>query len=184
MTRTFIATLAMAAGGLALAAPAAAQDADVPVNQVIVYGDQPCPETTNDEIVVCVREEDPFRIPSPLRQSDSKANESWSSRVAANREVGDTGVGSCNTVGAAGQTGCTVSEIEQAYAEKANSSDVQMGRLVAEARAARLAEIDEDAAAEQARVEAIEAEYEARRRAQEAGETDADVEPLPDPSAE
>lgn len=172
MTRILPASIALAA--IVFAAPAAAQDADAPVNQVIVYGDQPCPPSTDEQIVVCVRQEDPFRIPAPLRQSDSKENESWAQRVAANRDVGDTGVGSCNTVGPAGQTGCAVQEIDQAYAEKANSSDVQMGKLVAEARAERLAEIDEDARAEQERVEAIEAEYEARRKAQEAAASEDD----------
>ena len=181
MTRILIATLTLAAAGMF--SPALAQEADAPVNQVIVYGDQPCPEPTSDEIIVCVRQEDPYRIPAPLRQSDSKQNEAWAERVAANRNVGDTGVGSCNTVGPAGQTGCGIQEIEQAYAEKANNSDVEMGKLVAEARAARLAEIDEDAAAEQARVEAIEAEYEARRKAQEAAAGEADDTPLPDPDA-
>ena len=184
MTRILIATLATAAAGLALSVPAAAQDKPEPkVNQVIVYGDRPCPATVNeDEIVVCVRQEDPYRIPSPLRKSDDKENEAWASRVAANRDVGSTGVGACNTVGPAGQTGCTAGQIEQAYAEKANSSDVEMGKLVAEARAERLSEIDEQAAAEQARVESIEADYEARRKAQEAGETPADGDALPDPA--
>lgn len=170
MIRMLTATTTLAIAGLGLAVPAAAQEGTEPtVNQVIVYGDQPCPEPTSDEIVVCVRQEDPYRIPPALRQSDDKENEAWAQRVAANRDVGSTGVGSCTVIGPEGQTGCTAAMIEQAYAEKTSGSDVQMGRLVAEARAARLAEIDEEAAAEQERVEAIEAEYEARRKAQEAG---------------
>lgn len=173
---TALAAIGTLAPALLLAAPAAAQDAEVPVNQVIVYGDQACPPSTAEQIVVCVRQEDPYRIPSSLRQSEDKDNESWTERVAANREVGSTGVGSCNTVGPAGQTGCGIKEIEQAYAEKANSSDVQMGKLVAEARAERLSEIDEAARQEQQRVESLEAQYEARRKAQEAAAGEA---PLP-----
>ncbi|WP_066559334.1 hypothetical protein [Croceicoccus bisphenolivorans] len=185
MTRML--TTALAAVGtfgpaLLFAAPAAAQEADVPVNQVIVYGDQECPPSTADQITVCVRQEDPYRIPQNLRQSESKQNEAWAERVAANRNVGATGAGSCNTVGAEGQTGCSLAEIDQAYAEKRNSSDVQMGKLVAEARAERLSEIDETARLDQQRVEAIEAEYEARRKAQEAAAGDADATPLPDPA--
>ncbi|RVQ67689.1 hypothetical protein EKN06_07075 [Croceicoccus ponticola] len=186
MTRLSIAVLAATAGfGLALTAaaiPAAAQETEAPVNQVIVYGDQECPASTEQQIVVCVRQEDPYRIPKTLRQSDDKENVAWSERVAANRDVGDTGVGSCNTVGPAGQTGCTLEAIQQAYAEKANSSDVQMGKLVAEARAARLAEIDEEARATQERVESIEADYETRRKAEEAAAGEVDPEPLPNPT--
>ncbi len=182
MTRTLIATLAIATAGIGLASPALAQEAEPAVNSVIVYGDQECPVPTAEEIVVCVRQEDPYRIPKPLRQSESKQNEAWAQRVAANRDVGSTGVGSCTVIGPEGQTGCTAAIIEQAYAEKATGSDVRMGQLVAEARAARLAEIDEDAAAAQARVESIEAEYEARRKAQEAAA--AEDEPLPEIVAE
>ncbi|AKM11933.1 hypothetical protein [Croceicoccus naphthovorans] len=178
--KTIIAAFGLASGLGFATAPAAAQDASEPkVNQVIVYGDQACPPSTEEEIVVCVRQEDPFRIPSALRQSESKENESWAERVTANREVGATGVGSCDTVGPEGQTGCGVKEIQQAYDEKRNSSDVEMGRLVSEARQARLAEIDETSRLEQERVEALEAEYEARRQAAEAAGQDPDAEPLP-----
>ncbi len=158
---------------LALAAiwanPAAAQDAPSGerVNQVIVYGDQPCPEARDDsEIVVCVRQEDPYRVPQDLRQSDAPQNESWANRVAANADVGATGVGSCSTVGQEGQTGCQLDRIEQAYAEKENADSVRFGELIAEERARRLEAIDANAAAEQERVEALEREYEARRAGQ------------------
>jgi len=186
MTRSLTFALVATAGfGLAPLSPAAAQDgAEPPVNQVIVYGDQECPPSTNEQIVVCVRQEDPYRIPSNLRTSDDKENESWAGRVAANREVGTTGVGSCTNVGPGSVSGCSLEEIEQAYAEKRNSSDVQMGRLVAEARAERLAEIDEEARLEQERVEMIESEYEARRAAQEADAAEAEAGPLPDPTGE
>ncbi len=187
MTRkilTAIATLSGLAGFGLTAAPAAAQEADdVPVNQVIVYGDQQCPPSTAEQIVVCVRQEDPYRIPKNLRPTESPANEAWASKVAANREVGATGVGSCNTVGPEGATGCGIKEIEQAYAEKANGSDVQMGKLVAEARAERLSTIDEEARLTQERVESIEAEYEARRKAQENAAGDATTAPLPAPTS-
>ncbi|WP_239805279.1 hypothetical protein [Croceicoccus hydrothermalis] len=169
----------------AFAMPAAAQDAAEPsVNQVIVYGDQPCPESTEQEITVCVRQEDPYRIPAPLRQSDSRKNESWNERVMANRDVGATGAQSCSTVGPGGYTGCEAERIEEAYAEKENASDVRFGQLIAEERARRLAEIDEDAAAEQERVEQLEQQYEARLRAEREaeGETSGEMgDPLPNP---
>lgn len=182
MTRSLIALAGMSSA-LALAVPASAQEADVPVNQVIVYGDQACPPSTAEQIVVCVRQEDPFRIPTRLRQSESKQNEAWAERVAANRDVGATGPGSCSAVGPTGGAGCGIKEIEQAYAEKEGGSEVQMGKLVEQARAERLAEIDESARLEQERVETLEAQYEARRKAQEAGAADVDAAPLPTPPA-
>lgn len=165
-TTTAIAALAFTA---VWATPAAAQDAPngERVNQVIVYGDQPCPEARDDnEIVVCVRQEDPYRVPQDLRESGAPQNEAWANRVAANADVGATGVGSCSTVGQEGQTGCQVDIIEQAYAEKETADSVRFGELIAEERARRLEAIDADAADEQERVEALEREYEARRTGQ------------------
>ncbi|WP_230279606.1 hypothetical protein [Croceicoccus sp. Ery15] len=169
MTKT-IAIAALAFAGV-WANPAAAQDTGATggerVNQVIVYGDQPCPEARDDsEIVVCVRQEDPYRVPQDLRQSNAPQNEAWANKVEANANVGATGAMSCSTVGQAGQTGCALNEIEQAYAEKETADSVRFGDLIAEERARRLESIDADAAAEQARVEALEQEYEARRTGQ------------------
>jgi hypothetical protein len=48
--------------------------------------------------------------------------------------------------------------IEAAYEEKANSSSIRFAELIAKARQERLATIDPQAAATQARVEAIEKE--------------------------
>ena len=149
----------------AWANPAAAQEATggERVNQVIVYGNQPCPGARDDsEIVVCVRQEDPYRVPQDLRESGAPQNEAWANRVAANADVGVTGVGSCSAVGQEGMTGCVVDMIDQAYAEKETADTVRFGDLIAEERARRLESIDADAAAEQARVEALEQEYEAR----------------------
>ena len=165
-TTTAFTALAFAA---VWASPALAQDAPngERINQVIVYGDQPCPEARDDsEIVVCVRQEDPYRVPQDLRQSDAPQNESWANRVEANADVGAIGVGSCSTVGQEGQTGCQIDRIEQAYAEKENADTVRFGELIAEERARRLEAIDADAAAEQERVEVLEREYEARRTGQ------------------
>lgn len=174
---TILAAFAIAG---AWAAPSAAQEAGggERVNQVIVYGDQPCPEARDDsEIVVCVRQEDPYRVPQDLRQSAAPQNEAWANRVAANADVGATGVGSCTTVGQEGQTGCTLDVIEQAYAEKETADSVRFGDLIAQERARRLESIDADAAAEQARVEALEQEYQARSTATETTQSGNIIEP-------
>ncbi|MFN3458776.1 MAG: hypothetical protein ACK4Z8_14475, partial [Novosphingobium sp.] len=62
----------------AFAAPALAQT-DQPlvdpsgekVNQLIVYGDDPCPKSEGNTITVCARkdEQERFRIPKPLRDN-------------------------------------------------------------------------------------------------------------------
>ena len=174
---TIIASFAIAC---AWANPAVAQEATngERVNQVIVYGDQPCPEPRDDsEIVVCVRQEDPYRVPQDLRQSGAPQNEAWANRVAANADVGATGVGSCSAVGQEGMTGCTLNDIEQAYAEKETADSVRFGDLIAQERARRLESIDADAAAEQARVEALEQEYETRTNGTAGSQTGNVIEP-------
>lgn len=167
----------------AFAVPAFAQGADLPlvdpsgekVNQLIVYGDDPCPKSEGSTITVCARkeEEERFRIPKPLRDNPNAiVNQAWSQKVRAYETVGNFGTNSCSAVGAGGATGCLSKLIDKAYAEKRNSSDVQFGKLIEEERAKRLETIDADAAAEQARVEQIEKEYEARlkREREQAGE--------------
>lgn len=153
--------LPLLAATAALAAPASAQDEDERVNMVIVYGDDACPDSTADEITVCARkdESERYRIPESLRLSDDPANIAWTERVERYEAIGAFGALSCSPTGAGGFTGCTQALIDAAYGEKREGSDVRFGQLIAEARAARLSTIDEAAAAEQARVEAIEKDY-------------------------
>jgi hypothetical protein len=80
------------------------------VNQVIVYGDDPCPEGDGDTIVVCARmaEDERYRIPSNLRADpNNPRRESWTSRVQSLERVGRFGTDSCSPVGLGGFTGCT-----------------------------------------------------------------------------
>ena len=114
------AALALGAALLALPGAAQAQAAAEPkVNMVIVYGDDRCPESTGEEIVVCPRldERERYRIPPNLRSSDSPSNEAWNNKVLAYETVFATGTLSCSPTGAGGFTGCTQNMIEQAYAE-------------------------------------------------------------------
>ena len=170
----------------ALAAPAMAQDdSGDRVNMVIVYGDDEAPQSTAaDEIVVVARlpESERYRIPETLRFSDDPANSAWARRVESFEFIGDFGIFSCSPVGAGGETGCTQELIDAAYGEKRESSEVRFGQLIAEARAARLATIDEDAAIRQQEVEAIEQEYLDRLEAERAapvGDEEVDASPPP-----
>lgn len=168
MTRHILtAAAALAAAGLA--APALAQSDSESVNQLIVYGDDPCPQSTADQITVCARkaESERFRIPEPLRESSSPQNDAWNNKVLAYETVSASGTLSCSPSGAGGWTGCVGQMIDTAYAEKRNDPNVRFGELIAAERERRLATIDAEAAEAQARVEEAEAEYEARRKAQQ-----------------
>ncbi|MCK0129796.1 hypothetical protein [Erythrobacter sp. F6033] len=162
MTKLF--NTAAAALGLAFvaASPAAAQDkAGDKVNMVIAYDENECPEAGENEIVVCeiLVEAERYRIPSNLRQSDSPQNTARRGEVETLRYITQSGAMSCSPAGAGGFTGCTQQFIDAAYAEKSEAETIRFGQLIEQARQERLSTIDEDAAAEQGRVEQIEREY-------------------------
>lgn len=151
---------------MALATPLSAQESGEKVNQLIVYGNDPCPQSTSpDEITVCARkdESERFRIPEPLRGVDDPTHRAWTERVLDYETVGKFGTNSCSPVGAGGYTGCTQKLIQNAYAEKRQGPNAQFGQLIAAERAKRLSTVDEEARETQARVEAAEREYEARQ---------------------
>lgn len=171
MPRLTIASFAIFLAASAMPMHAFAQDAQGPadpgekVNQVIVYGNDPCPQATSaNEITVCARKDEGerYRIPAPLRGSDEPQNRAWTDRVLAYETVGKTGTLSCTPVGPGGFTGCTQKLIQNAYAERNGGSDVHFSDLIAKERAKRLSTIDKDAQATQARVEAEEKQYAAQ----------------------
>jgi hypothetical protein len=111
---------AIAIAGVALpAAPALAQNTKV--SEIIVYGTDPCPRSTDDEIVVCARkpESERFRIPEALRQGGSlQSRQAWAARAKQFETVGRTGINSCSPVGPGGWTGCTEQVISQAFNDR------------------------------------------------------------------
>jgi len=171
--RTLLALLATAAlAGPALAqqpgvpVPGAAQSvsgpADVRVNQLIIYGDDPCPESTDpNEITVCARlpDSDRFRIPPNLRDNpNDPASQSWAGRATELSYVGRTGTDSCSTVGGGGFTGCFNQIVSQARAERrAAGNDINFTRMIEEARAARDARIQAEAQADEEQAQRDEA---------------------------
>ena len=160
----------------------AQENAGDKVTQRYVYGSDECEGSTDpNEIVVCVRmdEEERFRIPENLRSDpNSPKNQAWTERVRSLEVLGRSGIDSCSPAGAGGFTGCTQELIRQAYAERASNGDAQAGRLIQEAREQRLSQIDQDAAAVEAREREIEAQLEKRRAEREAAETAAEGETL------
>ncbi len=141
---------------------AVTSEEDVRVNQLIVYGTDPCPQSTNnDEIVVCARlpENDRFRIPPNLRgDPNDPANQSWANRAIELSYVGRTGTDSCSTVGPGGFTGCQQQLINQARAERRGGDRINWERLIDEARQERLSRIDAAAREEEGEVREREAQ--------------------------
>ena len=190
-----MAHISVAALALMLSVQAPAQNApatqpgDEKINQLIIYGDDTCPESKGDEIVVCARmgEADRYRIPSSLRDDpNDPRNQAMSERIKSYEYVGASGTMSCSASGAGGFTGCGLKEIDRAYAEKAQDPGIVFGRLIAAERAKRMAGIDAEAAEVEARVTEFEkgrAEREAKLQAElDAKEAaSADAEPLPEP---
>ena len=81
------------------AAPVAGPQDTETLKQVIVYGDDPCPQSTGDEIVVCARmpDNERYRIPPELRTDpNSPAVQSWVNRARTLEYVGLSGTDSCS----------------------------------------------------------------------------------------
>ncbi len=193
MKRLCILLAAPALAATLPAAPALAQDAAAQDGsggeRVMIVNIRPgeaCPASADpDTIVVCDEIEDPYRIPSNLREGRSPENRSWSQRVRDNEDVGRFGPGSCTNIGGGSELGCTAQEIENAYAEREQAPERRYSQQIEQARAERLETIDADARMTQERVEAIEREYmqrlEAERDAPLPGEGDPEAQPLPAP---
>lgn len=100
------------------ATPALAQSSRV--SEIIVYGTDPCPRSTDDEVVVCARkpERERYRIPEKLRSGGSlQSRQSWANRATAFETYGKTGINSCSPVGPGGWTGCSQQLTRQAFQE-------------------------------------------------------------------
>ena len=167
MPRLSMSLIAVLPAALWVGVPAAAQGVDEKVNQLIVFGDDACPQSSANEITVCARKDEAerYRIPEALRETFSPQNDAWTNRVLAYETVGANGTLSCSPVGGGGMTGCVGRLIDTAYAERKQDPNIRFSELIAEERARRLASIDQDAAEMQARVEQAEREYEVKQRA-------------------
>lgn len=100
------------------------------VRSVTLTGNQTCPKpSSDDEIVVCSKIAEPYRIPKELRESKpDAANQSWVNRTATLDEIGRVAGGlpdTCSPVGSGGQTGCTAQMLRQWTAEKVEQNRQQ-----------------------------------------------------------
>ena len=157
--------LAAAGAGLSLAAAPAAAQAPAPaaepkISAMVVYGDDACPPSTNDTIVVCARkpEGERYRIPEILRgDPNDPKNQAWAERATALEYAGRSGIGSCSTVGPGGASGCFNQLVREARAERGDDPAINWNALIEDARRERLGKIDEQAEAEEADAKADEA---------------------------
>jgi len=119
-----LALLAAALPQTATAQPSASDSEKV--RQLIVYGTDPCPRGSGDDVVVCARrpESERFRIPKAMREpEETPDSESWANKAERLEMVGKTGIQSCSPVGPGGATGCLQQFINQAREERRANSE-------------------------------------------------------------
>lgn len=124
-TLTSAVAMAFAGGYAAVPAPALAQ-AQPSIAEIIVYGNDPCPRSTNNEIYVCNRrpEAERYRLPPSMRQSGTPQQmQSWAVRSKSLETTGATGINSCSAVGPAGYTGCLEKLIKESRGERKQQAD-------------------------------------------------------------
>ncbi len=166
------------------------QAGDEKINQLIIYGDDPCPQSKSEEIVVCARlaEAERYRIPTTLRGVETDVTkQAWTQKVLAYENVAATGTMSCSPVGAGGFTGCGLKDIDAAFGEKKQDVGLAFGRLIAAEREKRLSGIDAESDLVEGRV-VEEEQAAAARKLQAQGNniladpaSDIDAGPLPTP---
>ena len=114
----FSATAAVLASGAGAPAPAEAQESSIA--DIVVFGNDPCPRSTDDQIVVCRRvpESYRYRMPEAYRPRGTRQQkDAWANKARAIETVGATGINSCSPVGPGGFTGCLTQVIKQARQE-------------------------------------------------------------------
>jgi hypothetical protein len=119
-TRLCVALSAVIGSGLVASLPASAQQQQR-TREIIVFGTDPCPRSTDDEVVVCARrpEKERYRLPEALRPTGPpQLSQSWSVRSKALATVGQTGPGTCSGVGPGGDFGCAIRDIQKGVDER------------------------------------------------------------------
>ena len=132
MSKLILAATAALVTGLALPADPVQAQQRGRTSEIIVYGTDPCPRSTDDDVVVCARrpEAERFRIPEVLRETGTRQeNQSWTKQAEALARAGATGIGSCSAVGPGGASGCTQQEIDRAFRERREDDDAEVAPI-------------------------------------------------------
>lgn len=128
LAASFAAAVAIGAAFTGIPGPAEAQQGGG-LMEVIVYGTDPCPRSTDSEVVVCVRrgEEERYRIPENYREGGPRQQrQSWVNQARSIEMVSDTGTYSCSAVGPAGYTGCLDEMIKRSMGERGEQVDASV----------------------------------------------------------
>lgn len=107
------------------ATPAAAQSGS---KVLVIYGNDKCPTSNGEEIVVCARkpEAERYRIPEELRDSAKNAPApNWTDRAMNLEYVGSGGTSSCSADGGGAWTGCWSQLMRQARAERKQAKEAE-----------------------------------------------------------
>jgi hypothetical protein len=125
MRRVLILSLALSgAAAVQVSAPQPAL-AQIGTDRIIdVYGNERCPSSNGQQIVVCRRhpETERYRIPKDLRDAEPAPQAAGGNvgAVSAVNTTGGTGVqiNSCNAIGAGVNAGCTKSQLDNWKAQR------------------------------------------------------------------
>ncbi|MFT3967373.1 MAG: hypothetical protein QM690_15975 [Sphingobium sp.] len=110
-----------------LAAPSPAAEPDERIQALVVYGDDPCPQSDDGSIIVCARkpEGERYRIPKELRDKAHKdkmlqvGSQGWANNVQSLEVAGQVLLpNSCSAIGSNGFGGCSLAALRQWYAER------------------------------------------------------------------
>ena len=124
-----LAAIALLPGLASSPAQAQTQDSSTTgrkIAEIVVFGNDPCPRSTDDEVVVCTRVDDRYRyrMPEAYRPSGTfQQKQAWANKARSIERVGRTGIQSCSPVGPAGYTGCMEQMIRQSQAESSEEAD-------------------------------------------------------------
>jgi hypothetical protein len=106
-SKLFVSALALfaATAPLPFEMPAMAQRSE---RVLTIFGNDKCPESNGEEIVVCrhLPEAERYRIPEELRHTPGRGDETWGDKAATLEYVGRSGVQSCTPSGSGGASGC------------------------------------------------------------------------------
>jgi hypothetical protein len=117
-----LAALACAAPALAQESDGLAQSGSPPQRTSVLYtyGDEPCPDAQEGEIVVCAQrpESERYRVPQELRdelkEEEAAGGGSWAAQVEGYENVARASrPNSCSPVGSYGFTGCAAAALRQ-----------------------------------------------------------------------
>lgn len=109
----FLAALLVAVPGAGFAQQAETGQPPQRIRSVQLTEGQKCPESTGDEVIVCSRAGEPYRIPPALRDTGpvSVPNSSWAARAADGEQTQRVAAGlpnTCSPNGVAAQSGCSL----------------------------------------------------------------------------